>query len=117
MDKQYNQETKRHKKYKRLWTNRISKIYKKSKYIVTTSFHGVALSVALNKQFFYGLSKEKNNFNSRIISLVDILKLCDRDIASYSNDKIQNINYDEINIILEKQREISLEYLKKVLSE
>lgn len=93
------------------------KYIKNAKYIVTTSFHGVALSVALNKQFFYGLSKEKNNFNSRIISLVDILKLCDRDIASYSNDKIQNINYDEINSILEKQREISIEYLKKVLSE
>lgn len=88
-----------------------------AKYVVTTSFHGVALSVALNKQFFYGLSKEKNNFNSRIISLVDILKICDRDIINYSNEKTHNINYDETNIILEKQRKTSLEYLNKFLSE
>lgn len=90
------------------------KYIKNAKYVVTTSFHGVAFSVNFEKQFFYALSSESNNFNSRIENLVDILKLQDRKIDK-KIEEYNDIDYNRVSPILEKERKLSINKLKKVL--
>ena len=85
-----------------------------SKCVITTSFHGVALSIALNKDFYFGLSNEKNNFNSRIESLTEILELKNRNL---NKEELKSIDYKRVNMLLEKERKNSLNYLKKILEE
>ena len=82
--------------------------------IITTSFHGVAFSINFNKTFYFALSKEKNNFNSRIESLVEKLELQDRNIELYNN-AVEEIHYDKINEILEKEKEQSEKCLEEML--
>lgn len=85
-----------------------------SKCVITTSFHGVALSIALNKDFYFGLSNEKNNFNSRIESLTEILELKNRNL---NKEEFCAIDYKKVNMLLEKEQKNSLNYLKKILEE
>lgn len=89
---------------------------KNAKYIVTTSFHGVAFSINFEKQFFYALSSEKNNYNSRIENLSKILNLENRKISKdfYNYSKIE---YIEIRKKLEKIRNESIKILKEELEE
>lgn len=89
------------------------KYIKDAKYVVTTSFHGVAFSINLEKQFFYGLSSENNNFNSRIENLINILGLQDRKIKN-EIDNYKKIDYKKVNNILEEQRISSIEKIKNI---
>ncbi len=87
---------------------------KNAKYIVTTSFHGVAFSINFKKQFFYALSKETNNFNSRIENLVNLLGLEDRTIDK-DFSKYKTINYENVYSKLDEQRTLSQNELRKEL--
>lgn len=71
-----------------------------AKYVVTTSFHGMALSIRLNKQFFYELNK--NGTNSRLNTLADIFSLHDREIIDDNIPTQTNIDFANINQILDK---------------
>lgn len=92
------------------------KYVRNAKYVVTTSFHGVAFSVNFEKQFFYALSKENGNFNSRIENLVNILNLKER-IIGKNLELYKNINYDKVNYLLENERKNSIDSLKEILGE
>lgn len=83
-----------------------------AKYVVTTSFHGMALSIVLNKQFYYELSKELSNSNSRLETISKVFNLSDREIMSKEIPKnLSQINYSEINDILEKYAKSSKDIL------
>ncbi|MGE6203829.1 polysaccharide pyruvyl transferase family protein [Guptibacillus hwajinpoensis] len=89
---------------------------KNAKYVITTSFHGVALSIQFEKEFYYALSTEVNNFNSRINNVVNLLDLGFREIVEGKEiDKEIPINYSVVNKKLAAEKEKSLKYLKQVV--
>lgn len=51
------------------WENK--KLIKNASYVVTSSFHGIAFSIIYNREVYYQLSKNTDNFNS--MQLVRIL--------------------------------------------
>ena len=77
-----------------------------AEYILTDSFHGAALSIAMQKQFYVKLNPNKTNTNGRITSLLSLLNienrtfehLFDLDIINYdvvSNKLLNEINYSK----------------------
>ncbi len=81
-------------------------------FVVSTSFHGVALSIANKKPFYAAVN---NNAPSRISDLLSLMKLEDRIITEKSDTVLKDLNYDETDKILESQREKSTQYLKKLI--
>lgn len=88
-----------------------------AEYVLTDSFHGTAFSINFNKKFLCELNTDKNNVNSRLESLFDLLNLKNRTIDSLQNlDKIYDaIDYNRINNILDEERGKSINYLKMSL--
>ena len=69
--------------------------------VITGSFHGVAFSLDLNKQFMIEISSSSSNANDRLLNLMTIFKL-DNDIYKMNFDKIFDddktlLNYKFIN--------------------
>jgi len=90
-------------------------LIKNSKYIVTDSFHGVVFSIIFRKEFFV-IKREaeklgKTNSSFRIQNLLDKLQIKGRIIG----EEIQEINYDNVDKILAKEREKSIQYLRENL--
>ena len=72
-------------------------------YVVTNSFHGLAFSINLNKQFTV---VKRNEFNSRIDSLLEITGLTERMINHNLDMNIVDkpIDYNKVNDILNNER-------------
>lgn len=83
--------------------------------IVTNSFHGLAFSINLNKEF---IIFPRNEFNSRIESLLDIVGLSERMIR---NDNIKfdfsPIDYKVVNQAIKEERAETQLFLKEALNE
>ena len=87
-----------------------------AEYVVTSSFHGTALALNLNKEFYYALDTKNEAANRRIQALMVLLDLQDRNIAC--QDKNYNaIDWDTVNQRLEKERIKSMGFLKHALEE
>lgn len=86
-------------------------------YVITTSFHGTAFSINLNKQFFVYYP---TGFSTRIESILELCALRDRvlqDNEELTLERIsQLIDYTKINSILNLEREKTMRYLTKELS-
>lgn len=90
-------------------------LIKKASVVITDSFHGTALSINFNKDFFSVVSQKKNgSLNSRLESILRILKLENRiyhkNIGLPTNDNLY-IDYTKANIILDNERKNSKEFL------
>jgi len=83
--------------------------------VVTTSYHGFCFSLIYEKDFFYALDTSSNNNNSRLETLADLLNLRSKCINYKDNLSFDDIDYKEINKILEKEKEKSLKYLKNLI--
>lgn len=87
------------------WLTRI----KNSEFIITDSFHGLALSLIFNKQFFVFCASEKKF--TRLRSLLKLLSLEDRYIESiedFDNRKdslLKPIDYTHVNAVLKNEQE------------
>lgn len=83
--------------------------------IVTNSFHGTAFSVNLNKDFWVYMPSK---FPSRIESILKLCKLDDRVLSEVITiEQIeQRINYNQINDILDEERNKAYSFLRKALS-
>lgn len=88
-------------------------IIRDAKCVFTNSFHGMAVSVALHTNFYVEFSSDTN---SRLSNLADILKLQDR-ILQGTVPENRDINYVDVDKILEEYRQDSMNYLKEALSE
>lgn len=89
---------------------------KNAKFVVTSSFHGIAFSIIFNKQFYYELNRNKINNNSRLENISSTLGLESREIASVNNFKnLELINYKEVNSKLEDLRNNSNKILKDMI--
>jgi len=86
-----------------------------AKFVIASSFHGTAFAINFNKQF---LSISPNRFNSRVQSLLSLCKLENRLVTddSFSVDGLKSISYDNVNKILDIEREKSQEYIDKILN-
>ncbi len=93
-----------------------------AEYVLTDSFHGVALSVNLEKQFaVFKRFKDgdPNNQNARIINILQKTELQERLIEEDSSiDFIINnkINYSDASMLLEAERKTSLDYLQNSIN-
>lgn len=84
-----------------------------SKYVVTDSFHGTVFSIVYNKQFV-SVAAEKSK-DSRILNLLKSLGLeC---CISYNFKNLIQIEYDQVNILIEKMKEQSINYIVSALEE
>ncbi|WP_394121300.1 polysaccharide pyruvyl transferase family protein [Planococcus donghaensis] len=86
-----------------------------AEFVVTGSFHGVALSIIMNKQFFYERASNKNNYNSRIDSIITLLNLEEQNILLNEND-YSSIDYNLVEGKLRIFKKTSIEYIDKIIS-
>ena len=84
-------------------------------YVVTNSFHGTAFSINLNKQFCVFMPSA---FSTRISSIIDLCGLAGRLVTDkFDFDKAnEGIDYISVNNILDKERNKSIEFLKKAFT-
>lgn len=77
--------------------------------VFTNSFHGIAFSILLNKQFYYQFQENKVKTNSRLYDIIKLFHLEKRDVACIQDETV--VDYKEINQIIEAERECALKYL------
>lgn len=74
-----------------------------AEYVLTTSFHGMAFSTILNKQFYYELDKGTGNRNSRLETIAEVFGLQEREITSENMPDYETaIDYQVVNEKLAK---------------
>lgn len=88
-------------------------LVKDAQCVFTNSFHGLAISIALQTDFYVEYSTDTN---SRLINLVEMLDLQDRVIAEQSLKAI-SIDYNAVEQKVQAQRDCSLAFLKEILAQ
>lgn len=87
-----------------------------AEFVVTSSFHGTALSILLKKQFYTIKCRDGNNVRTE--SILNLLQLKDRMIENISEiDVSSSINYSNVEEILNIEREKSRTFIKNSLYE
>ena len=91
--------------------------FKNAKYVFTDSHHGLAMAIIFKKQFLCFMNQGRGA--TRFISLMRLLKIESRLVYHSSNvgqkEILENINYNEIDCILEEEKENSMQWLKGAL--
>ena len=89
-----------------------------ARYVVTTSFHGTAFSINMNKQFFVLPKKETSSRQDTLLKKmglenrkIDVTKALDDNYF----DEIGDIDYSKVNPVLERERVNSMNYLRKIV--
>ena len=93
-------------------------LFAKASFVLTTSFHGTCFSVNFNIPFYTILKKNKTN-NSRQIDLLADLGIKERILFvddKVSNENVMSINFNDVNLKLEKNRTNSLNFLTNSMS-
>lgn len=89
-----------------------------AEYVVTNSFHGTAFAINFNKELYAGmLEPSERPANNRLRSVLNLFSLQDRVIGSNTEqiDNITEIDWQNVNSILEKERYKSNEYIDKIV--
>ena len=95
--------------------NDFLSLFANTEFVVTNSFHGVAFSINMNRQFVF---VPRTEFNGRIDSLLRLTGLYNRKIVELDNIDIseQMIDFNEVNTILEHERIRAMRYLKGIVN-
>lgn len=82
--------------------------------VLTNSFHATAFCINLNTPF---ISINPNEYSCRIRDILKLFNLEDRRLNSYDQYDIANkdIDFDKVNIILERERKRSIELIERML--
>ena len=90
---------------------------KNAEYVLTSSFHGMALSIVMKKQFFYDLDVNTQNNNSRLETLAEQLELNHRELSQDSKnlDEEKKIDYSAVDEKLEIKKKESMDFLKGII--
>jgi hypothetical protein len=85
-----------------------------AEYIVTDSFHATAFAINLNKKFACIFPKK---FSERLNSILQITGLESKNVTETKSIEAidEEIDYERVNSIIEKERKKSFEFLKKEL--
>ena len=86
-----------------------------AEFVVTSSLHGLALSAIYNTEAYYQLSKSDNNFNSRVLTLVETLGIKNREIAPGGEIDTTPTDWDEVNARIEEIREKSIKFIDEAI--
>ncbi|MDR1895703.1 MAG: polysaccharide pyruvyl transferase family protein [Prevotellaceae bacterium] len=100
-------------KFSALSPESVLGLIKSAEYVVTTSFHGVALSIVFKKQFICIMNE--NRGNCRISSLLNRFGLEDRMVYDENSIPKDTIDYDKIYKQLEGERKESVDFLLNAL--
>lgn len=88
--------------------------FKNAEYIITNSFHGLVFSIIFERKFYAVMPKERAG---RLKDLIDTLSLNSRSVSTLKDvqalDIDEQIDYKKAKEILDKEKEKSIEYLKK----
>lgn len=89
-----------------------------SEIVITNSFHGMVFSIIYHKEFYV---ITRNKMNSRIYDLLEKVKLTDRivkeeKINELLNKKYDKINYNEVEAILNKEKDKSLKFIQEIVN-
>lgn len=91
-------------------------LFSKAEFVVTNSFHGTVFSINFSKPF-YSVIKSHHSTNSRLTSILKKLGLEDRIVPVGSQlPVISDIDFSNPSAKLEAERKLSIEYIKKALS-
>ena len=82
-----------------------------AEYVVTSSFHGVAMSAIFNKRFSAAINPDSP---SRIDNLMRVLSIPKVEIDRL-DDTTDNFDYDTINARIDEERERGLKYLREAI--
>lgn len=83
-----------------------------AEYVLTNSFHGTAFSIIFNKELVVEIKTQKS-VNTRSEDLLKLCEIDDRIINdNYSDFKMSEINWQNVNQKLENEKKKSVEYLK-----
>lgn len=83
--------------------------------VITDSFHATAFSINLNTNF---ISIYPSQYNSRLASILELTNLTERHLTSYNDYSFvenKQIDFTEANMILQKERESGIEFLKNAI--
>lgn len=87
-------------------------------FVITDSFHGVVFSILFHKQFYCIVNSMRGS--TRFISLLRLLNLEDRIVSDIENFDLNNldedIDYSIVDSLLSKEREKSMDFLRKALA-
>lgn len=93
--------------------------FKKASFVVTDSFHGMVFSIIYNKPFLVIGNEERGM--ARFTSLLTLLNLKDRIVLENNSsidqviDDLKEINYAEVNVLLENARKYSNDFINNAL--
>ncbi|MBS7130554.1 polysaccharide pyruvyl transferase family protein [Clostridium sp.] len=96
--------------------NRFIHLFANAEYIVTDSFHGTAFSINFNRQFLCVLPPK---YTTRLTSILELVNLKDRICKNELNlqKALKEINYNEVNKLIDEQRVISKNFLENEINE
>lgn len=83
--------------------------------VVTTSYHGTALSISFSKNFY--TLKVNDGIDTRALSLLESLGLRDRQIGKADIPVYTAIDYEKVNILLNARRTESEAFLSSSLAD
>ena len=87
-----------------------------SELVLTNSFHGLAFAINFNKEFYVETTSELNkSVKSRICDLLELLQISERIIQN--STQLSEINYCNVNKLLEIERKKSDEYLNNLFKD
>lgn len=95
----------------------VNDLYR-SEIVVTNSFHGVALSICLEKEFVaVGLPGGKISLNARVLNLLNEVGLSNRFVASFDEEVVKNliltrIDWSEVRSKVQVIRDVGESYLR-----
>lgn len=81
--------------------------------IFTTSFHGFVFSIIFQKKMYFEVPQNSYNNNERLLDLANKLELSNRNLSKGLID--DDIDWNSVEHLLKKYREISENYLKDAL--
>lgn len=88
-----------------------------AKFVVTSSFHGLALSLILNKNVYFDVQSEVGNLSSRLENLSNILGVTSRKInANYEMNDFSNIDFDRVNKLIINEVDKSKDYINSIIN-
>jgi hypothetical protein len=79
-------------------------------YVVTSSFHGVAFSTILNKKFAAVVNPSATSRIANLMRILSVPQVAIEDLAD-----APDFDYAAINEAIQREKEKSMQYLKKVL--
>ena len=85
-------------------------------YIVTNSFHGVAFSILMEKKFLVFSHSNKNTRIENLLERFDLKsQLVEKGTMPAEKEMLRDINWEHVRRLIEKEQELSMEFIKKAL--